>query len=585
MRDYLITDFLQIDDFKKIKSKKYLEIPDFFNENFHYSKDIIFHEPWKSHKNKIKDIKKNLKFYNHFLKELTYFLNRYHGKKFSQRYWEIMIGMWLYWFISSISFKWNLLNSLKKKKYFFLKKDVDEYDLVPHGIEDYTRLSISHFWNHHFFSKIIETNFSKRIKIKKSGKIKNNYERNKIYKNLKLNSIKNNILLLIQKVLNFFSQDRKTLIFSTYMSNIQEIWLNILINKSLLYYKSLRPNVLFRKEKLFKFRRKKLQQLRSKSSKLERFLSKEILINLPTSFLENYKYIDDLVEKIPFPKKPRKIFTCLGILRSTIMDRYIAKNVENGTTLILAQHGGSYFQHKSHFLSIFEPRISDKYLSWGHSRNKKITPFGVVKNIKDDKKIGRKIILVVRMRKGYGREIKIDSGFLESQNYLKSLENFFLLIKDDKLFENLYIKLRPDKSFWNEEEHFLNVNPNLKFIDESKKMTKEMNSAKLVIQTTCSSGHLETIAINKPTLIYLSHDLNLLDKKSKKYLLEFKKLGILHTNPKSLCKILKKLNKDDELNKWWNQKKIQNLISNYKADYCILNKNKFNDLTRIIGNG
>ena len=65
----------------------------------------------------------------------------------------------------------------------------------------------------------------------------------------------------------------------------------------------------------------------------------------------------------------------------------------------------------------------------------------------------------------------------------------------------------------------------------------------------------------------------------------FKKLGIVHTNPKSLCKILKKLNKDDELNKWWNQKKIQNLISNYKADYCILNKNKLYDLTRIIGNG
>ena len=31
------------------------------------------------------------------------------------------------------------------------------------------------------------------------------------------------------------------------------------------------------------------------------------------------------------------------------MDRYIAKNVENGTSLILAQHGGNYFQHKFHF--------------------------------------------------------------------------------------------------------------------------------------------------------------------------------------------------------------------------------------------
>ena len=35
-----------------------------------------------------------------------------------------------------------------------------------------------------------------------------------------------------------------------------------------------------------------------------------------------------------FSKKPKKIFTCLGILRSTLMDRYIAKNIERGTSLI-----------------------------------------------------------------------------------------------------------------------------------------------------------------------------------------------------------------------------------------------------------
>ena len=71
-----------------------------------------------------------------------------------------------------------------------------------------------------------------------------------------------------------------------------------------------------------------------------------------------------------FPKKPKKIFTCLGILRSTLMDRYIAKNIENGTSLILAQHGGNYFQHKSHFNSLLEVKIADKYLSWGNIKKK-----------------------------------------------------------------------------------------------------------------------------------------------------------------------------------------------------------------------
>ena len=33
------------------------------------------------------------------------------------------------------------------------------------------------------------------------------------------------------------------------------------------------------------------------------------------------------------------------------MDRYIAEKVENGSSLILAQHGGAYFQEKLHFSS------------------------------------------------------------------------------------------------------------------------------------------------------------------------------------------------------------------------------------------
>ena len=82
---------------------------------------------------------------------------------------------------------------------------------------------------------------------------------------------------------------------------------------------------------------------------MENFLGVEILKCLPSSYLENFYEIENIVNKIPFPKSPKNIFTTLGIYRSTLMDRYIATNVENGSSLILAQHGGLYFQEKNHF--------------------------------------------------------------------------------------------------------------------------------------------------------------------------------------------------------------------------------------------
>ena len=217
------------------------------------------------------------------------------------------------------------------------------------------------------------------------------------------------------------------------MSNLNEVKLNLLLNKSLLYYKSLRPFFLFEKKRLFQFQREELKTLEFRKDGLEEFLSKELLRCLPSAYLENFEIIGDIVNQIPFPKSPEKIFTTIGINRSTLMDRYIAKNVENGSYLILAQHGGSYFQSKLHFSTIYELYICDKYLSWGKIKKKNVSSIGVIKDISNSSKVSNKILLEVRMRKSaYQEEIKVDSGFLEGKKFSKNLCAFFSLLKGKK---------------------------------------------------------------------------------------------------------------------------------------------------------
>ena len=578
----LITDFLLFKS-KKSNSDKFLELP-VFDKNYDLKKNIIYYKKWNNYKIKLNEIKKNLKLYEYFLKELSIFLNNYHNKNYSKRYWSIILGPWLYWFISSVSFKWNLINSLKNKKYTFKKKKIDVKDIIPVGIEDFNKLMITDYWNHYIYTKIIEHSFSKKFFVQTNGKISNNLERKKIYKNLNNKTLKERISLLIQKIFNFLPQNKNVLIFSTYMSNLDEIKLNLIVNKSILYYKSLRPYLLFRQKNLFNFKRKRLKILKSKKIGLHNFLGKELLINLPSTYLENFNRIENIVNKIPFPKAPKKIFTCLGVSRSTIMDRYIAKNVEKGASLILAQHGGNYFQHKLHFSTMHEVKISDKYLSWGDVKIKNVVPLGIIKNLKNTKKKTNRIIVEIRMRKGYNREIKIDSGFIESKNYFKNLCIFFSLIKGKKISENLYVKLHQTKSFWQEKKQFLYHNSQLKFLDEKKKMIEEMNSAKLVIQTFCSTGHLECLAINRPTLILFVHNLNLLNSKSKGYLKKFIRLGIVHRTPTSLYNMLEKLTTRKKIDNWWFQTKKQSLLNKYRKDFAFFNNQKVSHLKKIIKN-
>ena len=215
---------------------------------------------------------------------------------------------------------------------------------------------------------------------------------------------------------------------------------------------------------------------------------------------------------------------------------------------------------------------------------KKTKPIGVIKKINGNKKINsNKIILEVRVRKGYSR-LKVDSGFLEAREYIDSLCKFFALIKNEEINNNLFVKLHQIKWLWNEKKLFQSYNPFLKFLDERKKMIDEINSAKLIIHTFCGTGHLECFAANKPTVILFLNDINLYNESSKKYFKKFKKLGILHTNVKSLYKFLVKMNTNDKIEDWWNKQKIQELLEKYRYDFGFLNKNKIKDLKEIILN-
>ncbi len=213
----------------------------------------------------------------------------------------------------------------------------------------------------------------------------------------------------------------------------------------------------------------------------------------------------------------------------------------------------------------------------------KVSPIGIIKNINVSSKISNKIILEVRMRKSlYQETIKIDSGFSEGKRSLENLCKFFSLLKGKKICKNLYVKLHETKSIWQEKKQFLSHNPNLKFLDEKKLMIKEISSAKLIIHTYCGTGHLECLAINKPTLILFVHNINLFDEKSKNYIKKFIKLGIVHKTPQSLFKMLKSFEHNKSIEKWWNLKKRQKLLNSYRKEFGFFNKEKLSNLTDIL---
>ena len=280
-KQYLVTDLYHLEKYKNRFQKKYLEIPIFDKRNKLQS-NILF-KRWGNHREKINVYNENVKLYRSYLDKLIVYLNKYHKKNFSKRYWEIILTPWLWYFVSSVSFKWNLISSIKVNKFIFLKKEINLNEVIPIGIEDFNKICTSHYWNHYIFSQIIEHSFTKKFEIHKTSTDKDILEKKMIYEKLNLKTNKERLSLFLQRILNFLPQRKKYLIFSTYLSNFQEIHLNFLVNNSLLFYKTLRPNFLFNKLKKIN-KRKILKKLNTKKKGIENFLDKEIIMNLPSSF-------------------------------------------------------------------------------------------------------------------------------------------------------------------------------------------------------------------------------------------------------------------------------------------------------------
>lgn len=121
-------------------------------------------------------------------------------------------------------------------------------------------------------------------------------------------------------------------------------------------------------------------------------------------------------------------------------------------------------------------------------------------------------------------------------------------------------------------------NNKIRFVDPTINTKLFHNKAKLVIHTFAGTGHLEAMALNMPHLIFFVNDINLLKQKTKKYFIEFKKLGIFHDNPISLINKLKKISKDP--GKWWFSNEVQLIRKKYANEFAILNKNLVNDIIK-----
>ena len=540
-------------------------------KNFSDKKFVKYH--WDDRKKIFNDYRYLVKFYEKILNKISNDLNHYHQVNYSIRFWRILIGPWIYRFISSTFDKWETIKKLNfKEKYSVDIYNFNHNEFIPSALDDFIKMQLEDPWNLYINSSIIRSNFfSKNFKFNYKGKYK--------YKKKFVNNNLNFLKIFFNKLANRIYKN--TILNSLYLSRRENFFLRINFKN---YVNGFDLN-LNQTENIKKSNFRKYNLDIKTFYKFEKYISQCIYKNLPKIFIEDFSNLENNLKSYKYSKNPKTILTSGTLSHDTMFSYYVARNVEKGSKLLIVQHGGCYGQFLFHSEQDHEIKISDKYLTWGWKDNKKkVIPFGsfnpIIKNkiYKDKEK--KNLLIILKLPISYLSRLDSSMGVNQVFKYYEECINLVQQLKKFNIEKNIIIRTKnarygfDEKKIWN--SYFKDIN-----LDIGKTQITELyEKSRVIIHTSIGTSYLETLRLNIPTIVYNKLDSFYLNKRTQLFFKKLKKEKIFFESEYEASKHINRIWKNTD--EWWNNKSLQKVRQDFCEEYVRNNSDLSKNLKKII---
>lgn len=509
---------------------------------------------WNHHEKIAKGLSRCSIYYEFFLEVLTKELNSIHKINQTKHYYRILLGSWLYYYIS-INFDRIISIYIFYKKYGKFNTyllDIAQY-YIPFDFEDYRNAVLDDRYNLQVYSSIINYLFPDGKFIQKSL---NNPLKVKDYKVYPKVSFIKKMINFVTRVLSKFVKN-KILISQPFFGNNAILYMLKLFIKSkcsIIY-----DDMQYVKKIKIKHDRRLRFQINNQSTNLfKKYIYENILKDIPSIYLENYNDFK-FVTLNKFNIIPDIFYTSVSLFSNNEVKFFLAEYYSL-IKIISHQHGGSYGIVPNVVSEDNERLIADYFFTAGWKEDNKTIPMGLPFLYKSiNKSLGNNIVYVTTGAPIYFFRF---TYYPMSSNYLNEFERdmgqFFNIIDPLILKKNFVI--RPYNSKYS---HMMVDRVIKKFDlkeivsqDKQSSITQIINNSRLLVFDHMGTVILETLFLNKPTIIFIDFDIyrfrgHFLD--TLKSLIDVK---ILHSSPVSAAKHINCIN--NNINMWWNSNEVQN---------------------------
>ena len=506
-------------------------------------------------------------FYERLLKDLVVQLNVIHGVDHGARYWRILIGPWLGYFIQMLFDRWTCIQRAASR--CELSGTVvltgHEETLVPGDMTDFIGLFLGDGWNHHIYAAILQE-FSSVPCIKLPRPDVDRVQ-NKALAAISKPTVSRTLAAWCASAASVLMRDRDVFMLATYLPLRDELRLHRRLGQWPQLWRSASPV-----REAVDNNRRGWVVAGENNSEFEACARSLIPRQMPTAYLEGYPRLLKQTAELPWPRQPRLIWTSNAHLGDDIFKAWAADKVERGAPLVIGQHGGHDGTGRWSFVEEHSIAISDRYLSWGWTEpgQPKIEPLGQLKSkrplgIRHAEQPGALLVTAVHPRYSY---------FLYSTPLAGQWVDYFA---DQFAFvdqlpppirDALTIRLYSEDLGWDQGGRWRDRFPNMRLDEGQSDINALIRRSRLYISTYNATTFLESFTMNIPTVIYWNRNHWELRDSAVPFFEDLKRVGIFHETPESAARHVAAV--WDDANAWWSSPEVREVLERFKARYCRL---------------
>jgi putative transferase (TIGR04331 family) len=513
---------------------------------------------WDNRKKLYYDYKYIQSIYEKVLLELSEKLNQLHNTNHSLRYWRILLGPWLGYFIQMLFDRWYMLRYAIGEydiTRVYIKKR-SKYSVVPNDMENFQQLFAEDDWNEAIYSQLLKAYWSDQLEI---IEVSNGLQQ-RVTAAPKGNGVRALLMKLIERFLLKFggrtSKSDNYFFISPYLPLTMEFKLQINLSQFPRKWSSQKcPKSNINLE----MRRWSLGGGEQISDDFFDIVRNFVPKHLPEVYLGGYRTLLQVSDKLQWSVAPKVMFTSNSYIGDDIFKSFASEKIEQGSVLVIGQHGGNFGMNTFAFHEEHQIEIADKWLSWGWSdlNRPQIVPTGCLKTmggraVKHDP-LGDALMVGITLPR-YSYHLYACPISRQWLDYFQDQKHFLEALPEG-LRNRVLLRLYHIDYGWDQVERWKDTDLNVRY-DVGKKNIRELiKKSRLYIATYNATTYLETFSWNIPTIMFWNPEHWELNNDAKPYFDLLKKAGVFHENPEGAAHQMVKV--WDDVDAWWESDTVQ----------------------------